>query len=164
LAQTVNQSNLCSPLITSDDMGRSINEWIIGNGINIDQVISLGATPNRLMPEVFREIDLAVFPNRCEAGTNLVAMEALAYGITCLISRNTGHLDLIKDQNCIPLLDQKSINAQDKDGWGESSVEEMVAFMEECYQGKKKIDPSIARESMLNHSWEKAINSMLTKF
>jgi glycosyltransferase involved in cell wall biosynthesis len=164
LAQTVNQSNVCGPLVPSDDMGRSINEWITRNGINIDQVICLGPTPNRLMPEVFREIDLAVFPNRCEAGTNLVAMEALAYGIPCLISKNTGHLDLIKDQNCFPLLEQKPINAQDKDGWGESSVEEMVVLMEECYQGKIKINPSIARESMLNHSWEKAINSMLTKF
>jgi glycosyltransferase involved in cell wall biosynthesis len=162
LAQTVNQSNVCEPFIPSDDVGRSINEWIARNGINIDQVISLGPTPNRLMPEVFREIDLAVFPNRCEAGTNLVAMEALAYGIPCLISKNTGHLDLIKDQNCFPLQDQKPINAQGKDDWGESSVEEMVALMEEYYQGKIKINPSIARESMLDHSWEKAINSMLT--
>lgn len=164
LAQTVNHSNVCEPLLPSDDMGRSINEWIARNGINSDQVICLGPTPNRLMPEVFREIDLAVFPNRCEAGTNLVAMEALAYGIPCLISKNTGHLDLIKEQNCFPLVHQKPINAQDKDGWGESSVEEIVALMDECYQGKIKINPSIARESVLDHSWEKAINSMLTNF
>lgn len=164
LAQTVNQSNVCEPLVPSDDMERSINEWINRNGINNDQVICLGPTPNRLMPEVFREIDLAVFPNRCEAGTNLVAMEALAYGIPCLISKNTGHLDLIKGQNCIPLLDQKPIDAEDTGGWGESSVEEMVALMEECYQGNIKIDPSMARESMADHSWEKAINSMLALF
>jgi len=162
IAQTVNQSNVCEPLIPSDDMGESISQWISRNGINLDQVICLPPTPNRLMPEVFREVDLAVFPNRCEAGTNLVAMEALAYGITCLISKNTGHLDLIKDQNCFPLSDQKSIHGQGKSDWGESSVEEVEALMEECYQGKIKINPSKARESMLNHSWESAINSMLT--
>lgn len=43
------------------------------------------------MPEVFREVDLAVFPNRCEGGANLVAMEAFAYGLSCLILQNTGH-------------------------------------------------------------------------
>jgi hypothetical protein len=91
-------------------------------------------------------------------------MEALAYGITCLISKNTGHLDLIKDQNCFPLSDQKSIHRQGTSDWGESSVEEVEALMEECYQGKIKINPLKARESMLNHSWEGAINSMLTLF
>jgi glycosyltransferase involved in cell wall biosynthesis len=164
IAQTVNQSKICEQLIPSDDMGRSIKEWITRNGINLDQVICLEATPNRLMPEVFREIDLAIFPNRCEAGTNLVAMEALAYGIPCLISKNTGHLDLIRGQNCVPLSDQKPIYGQGTADWGESSVEEMVALMEECYQGKIKVNPSIARHSMLDHSWEAAINSMLALF
>jgi glycosyltransferase involved in cell wall biosynthesis len=164
IAQTINLSNVCAPLIPSDDIGRSINEWISGNGINPDQVICLGPTPNRLMPEVFREVDLAVFPNRCEAGTNLVAMEALAYGLPSLISKNTGHLDLIKDQNCFPLTDQKPIHRQGTTDWGESSVDEIATLMEECYQGKIKINPSIARESMLNYSWENAINSMLTLF
>jgi len=164
LAQTVNHSNVCEPLVPSNDMGQAINEWVIRNGINPDQVICLGPTPNRLMPDVFREVDLAVFPNRCEAGTNLVAMEALAYGLPCLISKNTGHLDLIKDQNCFPLSDQKPIHGEGTVDWGESSVDEMVTLMEECYQGKIKINPSIARESVLNYSWENAIHSMLTLF
>ena len=58
------------------------------------------------MPEVLREVDVAVFPNRCEGGTNLVAMEALASGLTCILSKNTGHLDLIRADNCLPLATQ----------------------------------------------------------
>lgn len=162
IAQTVNESNVCEQLVPSEDMGRSINEWIIKNGVNLDQVICLESTPNRLMPEVFREVDLAVFPNRCEGGTNLVAMEALAYGLPCLISKNTGHLDIIIKDNCFPLTDQKPIHGEGKSDWGESSVPEIVDLMEECYQGKIKINPSTARGSMLGHSWENTINSMLT--
>jgi len=74
-----------------------------------NQVLCLDTAPNRLMPDVFREVDLAVFPNRCEAGTNLVAMEALAFGLPCLISQNTGHLDIIQNNNAIPLTVQKPI-------------------------------------------------------
>jgi glycosyltransferase involved in cell wall biosynthesis len=145
-------------------MGASISDWILRNGVKHEQVISIDATPNRLMPEVFREVDLAIFPSRCEGGTNLVAMEALAFGLPCLISKNTGHLDIIGKSNCLPLTQQKSINRPGFSGWGESSVDEVVDMMEEVYQGRAKINPMTARESMLPHSWENAINSMLSLF
>lgn len=164
LAQTVNASNVCEPLFPSDDMGRSIQEWVVRNGVKLDQVVLLDATPNRLMPEVFREVDLAVFPNRCEAGTNLVAMEALASGVPCLLSTNTGHIDLIKDNNCVALVDQKPIQNAGATDWGESSVAEIVDLMEEFYQGRIAIEPSAARESMLPFSWGNSITSMLSLF
>jgi glycosyltransferase involved in cell wall biosynthesis len=162
MAKTINKSNVCEQIVPSDDMGRSINEWIMRNGVNSDKVICLDVTPNRLMPEVFREVDLAVFPNRCEGGTNLVAMEALAYGLPSIISKNTGHLDLIKNDNCIPLVVQKQIHGHDTTDWGESSVDEIVDLMEQSYQGKIKINPVVARESVINYSWENTINAMLT--
>ena len=163
-AATINRSGICAPLEASDEMDRSIYEWVINNGVKQEQVILLDAVPNRLMPEVFREVDLAVFPNRCEAGTNLVAMEALASGVSCLISKNTGHLDIIKHGNCIPLEHQAPIKEMGTLGWGESSVEELVDQMEEAYYGRLKIDISAARDSMLEYSWENAINSMLQLF
>jgi len=72
-------------------MGAWILKWVLRNGVKSEKIIFLDVTPNRLMPEVFREVDLAVFPNRCEGGANLVAMEAFAYGLSCLILQNTGH-------------------------------------------------------------------------
>lgn len=172
-AATINESGLCDPFEFSGDIGKSTREWILKNGIKLEQVISIDSTPNRLMPEIYREIDLAVFPNRCEGGTNLVAMEALAFGLTCLISKNTGHLDIIRGANCLPLTQQKSClpltlqNSINKEGftdWGESSIDEMVDLMEEVYQGRMKINPMVARESMLSYSWENTINSMLSLF
>jgi len=164
LAQTINESGVCKDLIPSEDMGRSVKEWIVRNGINIDQVICLEATPNRLMPEVFREVDLAIFPNRCEGGTNLMAMEALSFGLPCLISKNTGHLDIIKEHNCIPLVDQKPINRPGMSGWGETSIDEILSAMEDWYTKKIQINRTTVRNSVLNHSWENAINSMLNLF
>ena len=48
------------------------------------------------MSSLLKQADLAVFPNRCEGGTNLVAMEAIACGIPTLLSANSGHLDLMR--------------------------------------------------------------------
>jgi glycosyltransferase involved in cell wall biosynthesis len=144
-------------------MEKALLEWAVKNGINKEQIIFLNATPNRLMPEVFREVDLAVFPNRCEGGTNLVAMEAMASNIPCIISKNTGHTDIIKDRNCYPLEDQRQIHIPNEDtvDWGESSVEEIVVLMEDTYHKRKKLDTNSIRNSVLEHSWESSINKLL---
>lgn len=59
-----------------------------------DRVIDVGAVPNGQMATVYRECHVGLFPNRSEGGTNLVAMEAIACGVPCIISGCTGHLDL----------------------------------------------------------------------
>jgi len=164
IAPSVNHSQVCEPLHASPDMGSSIYDWILRNGVMPNQVLCLDTAPNRLMPDVFREVDLAVFPNRCEAGTNLVAMEALAFGLPCLISQNTGHLDIIQNNNAIPLTVQKPIEGLGATGWGESSVDEIVDQMEAAYQGRLGLDRDVVRGSMLNYSWERSINQLLGLF
>ena len=164
IAASVNYSNVCEPLHASPDMGKSIYDWILRNGVRPNQVLCLDTASNRLMPDVFREVDLAVFPNRCEAGTNLVAMEALAYGLPCLISQNTGHLDIIQKDNAIPLTLQRPIDGLGATGWGESSVDEIVDRMEEAYLGRLRLDSDVVRGSMLNYSWERSIDQLLGLF
>jgi glycosyltransferase involved in cell wall biosynthesis len=164
IAETVNQSELCSPIYASDNMQLEMHKWILNNGVDKNQFICLKNFPNRLLPDVFREIDLAVFPNRCEGGTNLVAMEALAFDIPCAISNNTGHRDLIIPGNCFPLFEQEKINTETHLGWGESSVDELLAVMEDCYHERTKLDPLAARNSMYSHSWESSINSLISIF
>jgi len=164
IAPSVNYSNVCKTLHASPDMGKSIYDWILNNGVMPNQVLCLDTASNRLMPEVFREVDLAVFPNRCEAGTNLVAMEAMAYGLPCLISQNTGHLDIIQKNNAIPLTAQRPIEGLGATGWGESSVDEIVDHMEVAYQGRLGLDSDEVRASMLNHSWERSIDQLLGLF
>jgi glycosyltransferase involved in cell wall biosynthesis len=97
------------------------------------------------MPSILREMDVAVFPNRCEVGTNLVAMECMACGVPVILSRNTGHLDLIDGETCFPLNDQSPLDGHragigSVPGWGESSVEELVDTMQRVFD-----DPPAAR-------------------
>ena len=82
----------------------------------------------------------------------------------CLISQNTGHLDIIKSNNCIPLAEQGTLNEEGRIGWGEPSVHQIVELMEAAYQGKLKADTAKARKSMEEHSWENSIKSMLKLF
>jgi glycosyltransferase involved in cell wall biosynthesis len=81
---------------------RASSPWI-RSGCARGQILDLGAVPNREKPSILCEMDVAVFPNRCEGGTNLVAMECMACGLPVILSRNTGHLDLIDGDNCFAL-------------------------------------------------------------
>lgn len=108
--------------------------WLAANGLPPDSVLVLPDTPNGQMPQLLREADVAIFPNRCEGGTNLVAMETMACGVPSLISANTGHLDLLDAGAGLPLRRQGAVPGVDAndgtDGWGESSVEEIVEALE----------------------------------
>jgi glycosyltransferase involved in cell wall biosynthesis len=90
--------------------------------------------PNAQMPRVLREMDVALFPNRAEGGTNLVAMECMACGIPTILSANTGHLDLIQDGNCFPLVRQGRVPDPGCQDWGESDIEEIVESLETVYR------------------------------
>lgn len=114
--------------------------WTTVNGISPSQVIHLGAVANADMPRVLREADVGVFPNRAEAGTNLVAMEAMACGVPCMLSMNTGHLDIIGDgSHCLALGTQTAVQASNCDGWGESDVDEIVAVLEAAYTQRQAV-------------------------
>jgi len=163
IAMSVNQSGLCQPLENEIDFSKSLADWIQNNGLSKDQFINLEAISNRLMPEIFREVDIAVFPNRCEGGTNLVAMEALSSGLICAISSNTGHLDIIKDNNCLPLMSQSQVKTVDcTQGWGESSVDEILAMLESTYENRDILNRINIRNSVSQLSWKNSIGNLLS--
>ncbi len=114
--------------------------WLEANGIPRSAGRDIGLVPNQLMPSVYRQVDVAVLPNRCEGGTNLVAMECLACGIPTILSSNTGHLDLVDERHCYPLSRQGPVRPvppfQGTDGWGESDVAEVVGMLERVYQDR----------------------------
>jgi glycosyltransferase involved in cell wall biosynthesis len=87
------------------------------------------------MPALLREMDVALFPNRCEGGTNLVAMETMACGVPTILSANTGHRDLIDGENCYPLTRQAPV--EERPGWGESDLDEIVAALETAYADRE---------------------------
>jgi len=111
--------------------------WAGANGIAPEQVIDLGNVPNASMPPILREMDAAVFTNRAEGGTNLVAMECMACGIPVILSRNTGHLDLIEKDNCYRSTTRgwpgTAGPASGRPVLGESQVEEVVECLEQIF-------------------------------
>jgi glycosyltransferase involved in cell wall biosynthesis len=138
VARTLDQSPFARPVTFAADGRLDVNQWAIENEIDPTQILDLGQVANRQLPAVLREMDVAVFANRSEGGTNLVAMECMACGVPVVLSENTGHLDLIQEDVCFALHMQNplpGIGAQigNTPGWGESSVEEIVEILEHIY-------------------------------
>ena len=153
------------PYVGADDR-LNITRMATDNGIPESKFVDLGLLPNEEMPGVLKEMDLAVFPNRCEGGTNLVAMETMACGVPCILSQNTGHMDIINDGGGWVLEQQNRVSFEGMatEGWGESSVDELVTLMEHAYENRaqaRKIGQTGA-EFMRSWSWPTQIELLLS--
>lgn len=142
--------------------------WLRRNGLPEGSFQIVPAVPNRAMGKILRQADVALFPNRCEGGTNLVAMEAIACGVPTILSANTGHLDLIADLPCLALRTQAPVhNSPDgvgTEGWGESSVDEIVETLERVHANREtaRAQAAQAAERMRTEwSWDVRIDRML---
>ncbi|MFM7690188.1 MAG: glycosyltransferase family 4 protein, partial [Alphaproteobacteria bacterium] len=135
-ARSIDASRRAAPLTFRADGAPDSAAWVAANGIGAEQFLDLGIVPNALLPAILREADAALFPNRCEGGTNLVAMEAMACGVPCILSANTGHLDLLKDGTALALQDQRPIPSAP--GWCESNIEEILAALETLYTDRAR--------------------------
>jgi glycosyltransferase involved in cell wall biosynthesis len=145
VAASLDRSVLAAAVPPVIDGRINIAQWAAASDVDASRVVDLGTVPNAQMATVLREMDVAVFPNRCEGGTNQVAMECMACGVPVVLSANTGHLDLIDDDVCFPLtrqapLDSEEAGFNDVPGWGESSVDELVDCLERVFA-----DRAIAR-------------------
>lgn len=137
-----------------------IDAWLAHNGIGPEAVLFCGQAARSDMPAILRECDLALFPSRCEPGTNPRAMEALACGVPTILSGNSGHLDLagehvymLKEQGAIARLQ----------GWGESSVDEVLAVMEQAHarRGEALAKGKAAARFMRDWTWERQAGRLL---
>ncbi|WP_071516865.1 tetratricopeptide repeat protein [Geitlerinema sp. PCC 9228] len=139
----------------------AIAPWLQANGIPPEAVVDVGTVPNPMMGQILRTADAAIFPSRAEGGTNQIAKECLACGVPTILSANTGHLDLIRDDICYPLHQQSPVTPANQEtgveGWGESDIEEMVEQLEQVYSDRA-IAQAVgiqASQAMQDWSWEK---------
>jgi glycosyltransferase involved in cell wall biosynthesis len=137
VARAVGHPGVVPPQCNADGVPDVVG-WAASNGIPADAIIAIPHIPNLVMPHVVREADVALFPNRCEGGTNLVAMECLACGIPSILSANTGHLDLLRHDIALPLARQGQPRSthHDTTDWGECDVEEMVEALEALWRDR----------------------------
>ncbi len=143
LNSAINDSGLTEPVPFDAEGHADLAGWAAANGLGPANFTDLGFVPNAQMPTILREMDAAVFANRAEGGTNLVAMECMACGVPTILSRNTGHLDLIEDDNCYPLTQQGALAGreggfEDVEGWGESDIGEVVEALERIFTHREE--------------------------
>jgi FkbM family methyltransferase len=134
-AFSINEGGHLAPLLPQADGTPDLRRWIADAGVPEQAVHLLEHYAPAGLAAVLADCDVALFPNRCEGCTNLVAMEAMACGVPAVLSANTGHLDLIVPGRVMPLHRQQPVADPDgtRLGWGESSIDEMVAALEHAY-------------------------------
>ncbi len=143
------------------------SRWAVEAGLAPEQFLDLGSLPNCELPLVLAEADVALFPNRAEGGTNLIAMECLASGIPTILSANTGHLDLIRRTGTFAAKTQRALGAappgtKSTAGWGESDIEELVELLESVYAHREAAmsRAAAAAQAMRALTWEHQIREL----
>jgi glycosyltransferase involved in cell wall biosynthesis len=152
------------------DGALAIIPWLESNGIPADAVLDVGRVPNALMGRIVREAHVALFPNRAEGGTNLVAMECMAAGVPTIVSSNTGHQDLVASGGCIPLRCQQQVPHPTRffrgtEGWGESDVAEIVDLLERAWNDRAAMRAvgTQGAEVMQSWSWRSQTDRLVTE-
>lgn len=141
-----------------DPGGLQIEPWLLSQGLPTGSFVNIPYTPNMLMPFVLRECDAAIFPNRCEGGTNLVAMEAMACGVPTYVSNNTGQKDLVSLLGCGAFSNQKPVAAapgmMTLQDWGETDPDEVVAALEKLYSDQTQARAEAQRVAERIGKWD----------
>lgn len=147
--------------------GVDVTGWLLENGLPAGSFIDCGLVDHWKLAPLLREADAAIFPNRCEGGTNLVAMEAMACGVPSILSANTGHLDLIETSDPLVLRHQGQARPTRHfpatEGWGESDPDEIVALLEQLYTDREHARrcAAAAARRMQDWSWSKQVRRLV---
>lgn len=157
----------CEDVPAAHQMGLRLTPWLLKQGLPQESFIDLPFTHNMLMPSVLHDCDMAVFPNRCEGGTNLVAMEAMACGVPTYVAYNTGQKDLVDLIGCKGFKNQSRVKATPAmwtvDDWGETDVDEVVDAMERVFTDRATAirDAATVAERMKSWTWSELNEKLL---
>ncbi len=116
----------------------TMNRLLAENGLDVSRVLTLGPRANALMPRIYRNTDVGLFPNRCEGGTNLVLMEYMACGNPVVATATTGHSDVVRSENAAIISATTQNTIKDHTGpvaqWPEPSLDDTIEKLEWVYQ------------------------------
>ncbi len=115
----------------------TMQQTIVANGLDPQRIVLLPPLSNNRMPEVYRDSDIGLFPNRCEGGTNLVLMEYMACGRPVVASNLTGHQDVVASEYAC-LVNARSLFSIQQNGqivarWEDPDLDEVVAHLDWAY-------------------------------
>jgi len=134
--------NICIDSV--EDYIHTINKIISDNGIDISKVITLPLMPNIMMAKIYKNTDIGLFPNRCEGGSNLVMMEYMACGKPVIASYNSGHKDVLNEENSILLSRMKPVIVKDDRDlniaiWEEPDIDEVIEKLIWAYHNREEL-------------------------
>ena len=105
------------------------------DGLPEDRVTKIPAMSNTKTSEVYRRAHVGLFPNRCEAGTNMVMAEFMACGRAVIATDAHGHRDVLDGDGPLKLTD----GTLDPAGWFHPTVPDILAHLEYAYQHRAEL-------------------------
>jgi glycosyltransferase involved in cell wall biosynthesis len=143
-----------------DNWERTAVEMMAINGMDPDRYELVPQTSNALMADIYRRADVAVFPNRCEAGTNMVMTEVMASGIPVIASYATRQREVLAPSHAY-CLDQGDTL---EDGWFEPSVDSIQHAIETAYNRRDFLcDIGLAGSRFIERfTWAKTAEALIS--
>lgn len=116
------------------------DSWLIEwdkpfEGLPPERVFALPCISHAKTPEVYAQSHIGLFPNRCEAGTNLVLCEYMACGRPVIASYATGHTDVLAGAGPYVL----KTGSYDPAGWFNPEVCDILASLEHAYHHRDEL-------------------------
>ena len=167
-AETMMESKLIQTCYKNGDMIDPVN-CAIENGIIIDRIKGLGKITHEELCSQINKCDVALFPNRAEAGTNLVLMEAMACGLPVIATVEHGHADVTPNICQEFKLSSKTFTYK-RQGvevaeWFEPNLDQTVEALETAYNcrgtGFLEKEGTDNREFISQFTWEQTAKSLL---
>jgi glycosyltransferase involved in cell wall biosynthesis len=138
----------------------ALQRWVVSTGLDPRTIELVPRLPNVQMPPVYANSDIGLFPNRCEAGTNLVLMEYMSCGKPAICTDFAGHRDILTNDSVLPLKAWRPLLVCDAHRkpiacWCEPDVEEIVETLEWAYNNRGRLNRmgAQAAENMSRMTW-----------
>jgi len=151
--------------IASGPYEDAIRRLVSTNGLDPERVVILPPLPNAHMPDVYRDSDVGLFPNRCEGGTNLVLMEYMACGRPVVASFLSGHRDVLNEDFALLVRAKQALDIV-RDGrmiakWEDPDLDEIIARLDWAYHNRDAIREMGKRgaEAMSSFTWKETAQS-----
>ena len=108
--------------------------WLIDHndayaGLPESRVIKVPAIPNEQTPHVYQMAHVGLFPNRCEAGTNLVMSEFMSCARPVIATDVCGHMDVLYGDGPLKICN----GSYDAAGWFNPNVSDIIHQLEYAY-------------------------------
>jgi glycosyltransferase involved in cell wall biosynthesis len=118
------------------------------------RVIQLPPMRNADLPAIYAQTHVGLFPNRCEAGTNLVMMEYMACERPVIATDATGHLDILHGAGPWRL----ATGDIDHAGWFNTNVADIICALESAYANREELRrrAMLCRSIVQPWTWERA--------